>query len=82
MSPVVSRPLLRRRWVRSEPERTLVLAARPEAKAKSPVSPDGMFPVSWLPKRAQSLVFSHGVEGVLALSFPDEHAFGWHLTPP
>ena len=52
-----------------------MLAVRQEAKAKSPVSLDGMFPVSWLPKRAQSLVFSW-VKGMLALSFRVEHAWG------
>ena len=36
-------PLLRRRRERSEPDRNFVLAVRQEAKAKSPVQPDGCY---------------------------------------
>ena len=70
-SPVVPRPLLRRRRERPEPERTLVLAVRQEAKAKSPVSPDGCL----VPKRSLGVwrACLHCPSGLSVL--------GWHLTP-
>ena len=68
-SPAVPRPLLRRRRERSEPERSLVLAVRQEAKAKSPVSPDEV-PCK-LFAQARSIL---GLKGVLALSFRVERA--------